>query len=387
MKVVVSAAGRFHAFHLARQLAQRGALERFYTASWLKGDARNISSSRVTSNYVLQYGEWIYEKARLNRFFKPSDYYVFKDNYFDRWVARKLAGKIDIFTVWAHYGLASIPRAKKLGARVVLECGSMHILEQEKILIEEYERWGLSVPPLNPQNREKVLQEYRVTDYLVIPSAHVEKSFIKHGVPGNKLIKIPYGTDLSRFKPKMRLEKKKFRVLFVGTINLNKGIPYLLDGWKSARLPLNDAELVLVGNIQSDIKMSYLKNYQQPENVIFAGTLPQHELAEMYKTADVLVLPSLQEGIAMVQVEAMASGVPVIATPHSGAEDLFADGVAGFIVPTRSVTALAEKIVWGYEHREELFVMGQHAAKQAQAYSWDAYGQRVFQAYKKMLEG
>lgn len=385
MKVVLSAGGRFHAFHLAYQLVKRKALKHFYTASYEKNDRLKVPTEFVVNNYALQYAEWIYEKTRLNRLFHTSDYYVVRDNYFDRWVAPQLYESIDIFTVWAHFALASIPRAKECGARVVLECGSMHILEQEQILVEEYEHFGMIYPPLNPRNRDKMLREYQETDYIAIPALHVEKSFIKHGISGNKLIKTPYGTNLDLFKPKKIKPHGKFTALFVGAININKGIPYLLDAWKKLDLPIDEAQLLLVGNVYKDIRATYLKKYRTPENVIFVGGVPQSSLACFYEQADIFVFPSLQEGVAMVQVEAMASGTPVVSTVNAGAQELFVNGIEGFILPIRNSDALAEKILWGYQHREELFEMGQRAAQRAQSYSWDAYGERVIDAYQKIL--
>jgi glycosyltransferase involved in cell wall biosynthesis len=80
------------------------------------------------------------------------------------------------------------------------------------------------------------------------------------------------------------------------------------------------------------------------ENVTIAGDIPQTELARLMARSHVLVLPSVEEGLALVQGQAMACGCPVIATTATGAEDLFSDGVEGFIVADRDTAALADRM-------------------------------------------
>ncbi len=75
--------------------------------------------------------------------------------------------------------------------------------------------------------------------------------------------------------------------------------------------------------------------------------MPQGEVAELMSRSHVLVLPSVEEGMALVMAQAMACGCPVIATEATGAEDLFTDGVEGFIVPDRDAAALALRMQAG----------------------------------------
>ena len=120
-------------------------------------------------------------------------------------------------------------RAKALGALTVIERGSSHILYQQKILKEEYEKCGVPIQPfMLPHSRivEKELQEYREADYISIPSEYVKRTFLEAGVPESKLIHVPYGVDLSAF-PQIPKEDSVFRVIFAGGMSLRKGVHYL----------------------------------------------------------------------------------------------------------------------------------------------------------------
>ena len=111
------------------------------------------------------------------------------------------------------------------------------------------------------------------------------------------------------------------------------------------------------------------------------------ELHKYYSQASVLVLPSIQEGLALVQAQAMACGVPVIASENTGAADLFTDGVEGFIVPIRDAGAIREKILALYENPAMREQMGEAAlARVRKIGGWDDYGVRAADYYRQALE-
>jgi glycosyltransferase involved in cell wall biosynthesis len=88
----------------------------------------------------------------------------------------------------------------------------------------------------------------------------------------------------------------------------------------------------------------------------------------------------------MVQVQAMACGLPVICTTNTGGADLVRDGRDGFILPIRDVTAIKEKILYCYEHPEACKVMGESARLRVKAgFSWSDYGNKMIAAYRKIL--
>src|ERR1700690_826861 len=103
--------------------------------------------------------------------------------------------------------------------------------------------------------------------------------------------------------------------------------------------------------------------------------MPQNQLKNVMSRSHVMVLPSVEEGLALVQAQAMACGCPVVGTSHTGAEDLFSDGQEGYIVPIRDVSALAERLQHLADYPEQRTQMGQRALAKVKSYGgWHRYG-------------
>jgi glycosyltransferase involved in cell wall biosynthesis len=191
------------------------------------------------------------------------------------------------------------------------------------------------------------------------------------GVAAEKVHVIPYGVRLDHFKPTGDPPKDSFEVLFAGQVSLRKGIPYLLEAF--ARLKHSNKHLTIVGSVQDDLR-ALLPSLPQ-KNVTFTGSISQAELAKRMSVSHLLVLPSVEEGLALVQGQAMACGCPVLATTAAGAEDLFANGVEGFIVPDRDVDALSSRLQQVADDpalHERLRAAG--LARVKELGGWDQYG-------------
>jgi starch synthase len=129
-------------------------------------------------------------------------------------------------------------------------------------------------------------------------------------------------------------------VLFAGSVGLRKGVPYLLEACAKVRHPAK--RLRVAGALNPDLR-TVLGRLPQ-EQVEMLGAVSQPRLAELMSTSHVMVLPSIEEGLALVQGQALACGCPVLASTNTGGEDLFTDGVEGFIVPVRDVEALTDRM-------------------------------------------
>src|SRR3989304_175471 len=129
MKVVVSAGGRFHALHLAHQLAKSNSLHHLFTFDFTGPIAKGLSPALVTEVTRCKILNEAFVRLKLARLMNSSRFNVFKDNVFDTVVSSQLPtlGPIDLFVGWAHYALASIPAARSRGATIVIESGSCHI--------------------------------------------------------------------------------------------------------------------------------------------------------------------------------------------------------------------------------------------------------------------
>ena len=384
MKVAVAAGGRFHAFHLAHQLQRYDVLHGLYTASYKDGDEALVPSQKIFYNKTVGFLDKVYNNFGGRYLVNPSSWYVMKDHWFDEWFEKQFVQTqgVDIVVGWAHYIGKSIAAIKHSGARVVLESGSMHILAQQKILEQECERWGVKHAPIAAENREKLLYEYEQSDFISIPSSHVKESFIEYGVPSHKLLLTPYGVDYESFYVSRLQSPRKFRVLFVGMLSLQKGIGYLLEAWKRLNLPAHNAELVIVG-----APFDYPGELSICPSVKYVGPMRQSQLREWYSDSSLFVLPSVQDGYGMVLSESLAAGVPVLCTDRTAGTDLIEDGVHGFVVPSANIDALAEKIAWAYAHQEDLFNMGLAGQNHIKKHSWNAYGKKIVKQYDRVLAG
>ncbi|MDW8054133.1 MAG: glycosyltransferase family 4 protein [Anaerolineae bacterium] len=293
---------------------------------------------------------------------------------YDAWATRQLE-PTDIFHVWGSYGLRSIQRAKAMGALTVLEHASAHPVYRTQLLREEYARWGI---PFHVRSAalSRALAEIALVDYVKVPSDFVYRSFVEQGVPSRKLLKVPYGVDLTRFRPaeKTNNANRPFRVLFVGQIGIRKGVPYLLEAWR--KLQWRDAELWLVGRLLPEMK-PILTRYQNLEGVQLIGHTS--DPASVYQQADVFAFPAIEEGSALVTYEAMACGLPVITTPNAGA--VMQDGEEGFLVAVRDVEALAERLDRLRGNPPLQRRMSEAARWRAASLSWEDSGTLLVAAY------
>jgi glycosyltransferase involved in cell wall biosynthesis len=193
------------------------------------------------------------------------------------------------------------------------------------------------------------------------------------GVTPDKLHVIPYGVRLDRFVPAAPPPRDTFDVLFAGQVSLRKGIPYLLEAFSMLRHP--HKRLTIVGAVQEDIRE--LLRRLPAEDVVFTGVLPQAELATRMSRSHVLALPSVEEGLALVQAQAMACGCPVVGTTATGAEDLFTNGREGFIVPERDSLALASRLQQLADDPALRSSMSAAALQRVRALGgWDTYGEQ-----------
>lgn len=386
MKIVIVSGGKFHSHALAEQLFKYNYLEKIFTVNFFN---KNIINNKIYLNNFNKYLDYFFFKFKFNKFINKSKYYVFKDNIFDYWLNYKLNNlklkNVDIFVCWAGYFLNSIENIKKTGAKIILESGSCHILEQNKLLQEEYDIWGLKYPAICQKNIDKMVQEYNKADYIMTISSFVYNSFLKQNIPEQKLLKVICGFDTEYFlNNNLKKQDKKFRVIFVGILSLRKGVQYLLKSWEKLKLPIESVELILVGNIQKDLK-EILKNFTLLPNIIFYGSVSREKLVKLYKNSSLLVLSSIEDGFGMVLGEAMACGLPVICTTNTAGQDLIQDNKEGFIIPIRDIEILSSKIEFFYKNPDISFQMGLTGKNKVKNFTWDIYGQNVIRAYEKVL--
>lgn len=375
MRVCISSAGPFYIYDLARQMERLGHLGRLYTA-YPKWRVNHLPREKVKTFPWLMVPAIAY--GRLGWSWRRDSLLWQVTDTFARWVA----AHVEECAVFHHLsgcgGPAQQAARERFDAVIVCDRGSSHIVYQDEILAEESACWGLPYQPIDRRVVERELQEYAEADCIVVPSRFAYRSFREKGVSQEKLFQVSYGVDLSLFRPVPKRDDV-FRVLFVGHLGLRKGIPYLLQAVASLRLAR--FELCLIGPLFPEMR-PFLARYDGYYR--WLGPIPRADLYQHYSQGSVFVMPSVEEGLALVQAQALACGLPVIATTNTGGEDLFTDGVEGFTVPIRSPEAIREKILYLYEHPEAREEMSRAALKRvATLGGWDTYGEQMAEVYRQ----
>ena len=340
MKVTQAVFGVFHHFELAHQMRRRNHLQKLYsTWPWARLKREGLPHSFVSCFPLIHTTDYLLNRAGLHSQRSSSRMASLTTLSFDRWTNSRIE-PCDAFIAISGAGLLTGRKVQANGGVFICDRGSTHQRFQENVVAEEYRRWNLPQPLSKPHITVREEEIYATANAITVPSSVARRSFLQMGIAPEKVHTIPYGVRLDQFTRTEAPPQNSFEVLFAGQVSLRKGIPYLLQAF--ARLKHPHKHLTIVGTVQDDIRG--LLSTLPSENVVFTGPLPQPQLAKKMSASHLLVLPSIEEGLALVQGQALACGCPVLATTATGAEDLFTDGDQGFIVPDRNVDALTEKM-------------------------------------------
>jgi len=375
-QVVLVSGNKFHAYHLARGLHRAGWLRRFITTIYDKHETglppRLVQQIPLPAYFTLAVMQLPLPEAQM------WSYYL-GDNWFDH-AASRYAHEADVYHVFNHHGLHGMRIAKQRNAITIVERSAAHPLVQQRLLVEEYARYGVRYPLANKHINDKQLQEYVEADYIFVASDFVKRTMIAEGVPEIKMRKNFLGFSPEHFYPGEKRDDV-FRVIFVGAISLQKGVQHLLEGFKRAGLPPTRSELLLIGETFPDAS-SFLPKYDGIYR--HQRFVPHSELVKLYHSGSVFVLPSLQDGFGMVVYEAAACGLPVVITENVGAT--VRDGQDGFVIPICDPDSIAAKLRYLFEHEDERRRMGESARVYVNQFTWARYQDQVIQRYREILK-
>ncbi len=381
-KVTIIVPGKFHAFNLAKGLQNKNVLKTLITSYPKYLVIRDdINKKIVKSIFIKEILERILLKLKLNILLSKSYYYI---NLLFEYISSKRIDydSTDILVSWSGVAEKSFIKSKTKKIIKILERGSSHIVFQNKILIEEAKILGLKKKPIDERIIQKEIREYELADYISVPSNFAKQTFIDNGINCQKIITIPYGTNLKQFY-KLDLKPNEFTIISTGQISIRKGSIYLLKAFEE--LDLKNCKLILVGNIESELN-EILKPYFSNPNITFEKHVKQIRLIDYYNRSHIFVTSSLEEGLSMVQPQAMACGLPIICTTNSGGEELVDDGENGFIGPIRDIGFLKEKIKFFYDNKDELEKFSKKSNEKAIKYfSWENYSEKVYKQYNKLI--
>jgi glycosyltransferase involved in cell wall biosynthesis len=388
MRIVQTVFGVFHHFNLAHELERRGHLERVYsTYPWSRLKREGLPH-RLVETYP-----WVHMvEYAVNR--SPIGMRRLSDNLgyaaaltFDRWTEKRLKRlrqRPDALIGISGSSLSSGAWLQSEGGVFVCDRGSTHQRYQQELVEEEYALWGVKRPVSDTRDTVREEQIYAQADAITVPSSYVARSFVEMGVPTEKIYTIPYGVGLADFRPVGEPVEAEFNVLFAGGVGLRKGVPYLLQAFANLKHPRK--RLRIAGYVRDT--MRDVLHRLPTEHVEFLGPVPRERMIELMSTSDVLVLPSIEDGFGLVMAEAMACGCPVIASTNTGGDDLYTDGVEGFIVPIRDPQAILDRMQLLTDDPVLTRTMRAAAVKRVQMMGgWSAYGDRWEQLLLHLTEG
>ena len=297
----------------------------------------------------------------------------------DNRVSRSLASQeAKIIHAYEDGARASFNRAKELGILCSYELPIAHWATVRRLLAEEAERLPEWEPTLEStrEPEEKLArkeEEITLADCITCPSQFVLQSIPKE-IRRNKPCQVaPFGSPIpvQNLEPKRREGNEPLKLLFVGSMSQRKGLADLFEAMKILRRePL---KLTVLG--QPSMPMEFYRKHYSDFNHL--SPCSNARVRQVMQNHDALVLPSIAEGRALVQQEALSCGLPIVVTPNAGGEDLVEEGVTGYLTPPRSPVSLAEKITELIKKRKSLFDLRRSCREKANRYQWSAYARQI----------
>lgn len=315
-----------HFAHLVEESREQNRLDAYYAYRPLSGDPAGRAVPHAPS--------WIFRYTPLR--FSPGWKSFIANEWLDWQVARRLSPPLGSVMGFAGKSLRTFQRAKDLDADCLeLVAANSHVENVRSLHDRAAADSGISDSWLNAAQRRKTIQEYEWADRIYVHSEYVRQSFLDAGISSAKLVRTVLRPDPRFIPPQRRPEDGRFRIVYVGRVEMTKGIALLLDAFD--RLPIQNAELRIVGGWSTRSVQQRLHDRMEQDPRI--TVLPGDPLPVLQK-ADVFVHPSYEDGFGYAPMEALACGVPVIVTEDTGMKEYVQEGVNGTVVPTGSEDAI-----------------------------------------------
>lgn len=360
MKINIISPGRFHVCDLARELDKNGFDVKFYSFVPTKRSMKFGLPQRCSASLFWPMAPFLFISKKL---FPQKDWAAKLTILFQDWLTSMVMRKCDVCISMSGSFVQTPLKAKKRGAVIIIERGSKHICEQKRILDSIPSNKGKVTVPYWHIPRE--LECYDMADYVAVASQHVVRSMEKFGFAKEKLFINPYGVDLSMFHPDFNA-KKEYDVIMVGGWSYRKGCDLIVEALRESGL-----KFLHVGGIV-DLEFPNLPNFTHVDAV------DQSKLVGYYNKAKIALLPSREEGLAMVQAQAIACNLPLVGSVDSGAEDLRAmvEYPEYITIVNEYTPACVKKLI--YKGLDMYNSLGNkvYAGKAIEKLTWSAYGKR-----------
>lgn len=382
MKVLLTTTRAWYLHKTAHALSQRQALAGLWMA--------DKNATKLPAGEYLRC--WPYHLAMKPFYHGTSQIWSERATYFFHWVysfwlrtqlRSNRCPHFDVVHAIMGFCEEAFRRADEIGALKVIDCPNSHPTTYFGYWQRECDLWcpGEQVPI--PRHMFACMnRQLQDADMVLCPSVFVRDTMVLNGISPDKCVVNPFGTDTHVFTPRHNPPATP-RFISVGTICVRKGYQYLFRAFQIVKKSLPEAELICVGDVKRDFRREWPR---------WRGTfthypsLTHNRLAELLRSATAFVFPSCEEGFARVLSEALATGLPLVASYESGATTLVKDGEAGFIV-SRRPEEIATAMLRLYNDRELNLRMGKAALEVGGVRnSWQDYGDRLLAHYDQFLE-
>ncbi len=253
-----------------------------------------------------------------------------------------------------------------------------------RIDLEPSTKMGFLLPFYKKVFLQKVLNSS--SKIIVSTKDYIDLVSKKYAISKNKIYKVPCGIDLKKFKSLSGKSHDPIRLLFVGRLSIQKNVPLLIRSYKKiTEKNLRNIELHIVGDGEEKSKIiNLIKAEKLENNVILHGALRGKRLYKIYSNSDIFILTSRYESFGRVLIEAMASGLPIVASNILAVRNVVENNKTGLLVkPTPEDFAKAiEKLLNNSQLREKLIKNGLEEAKK---YSWDKIVEKFEDVYREVL--
>jgi starch synthase len=296
---------------------------------------------------------------------------------FDRHVAARLSSCPSLRAVYAYEDAAlhTFEAARDRGLLRMYDLPIGHWRSAQRMFSEERDlqpQWACTLSGLGDSSDKLARkdQELALADAVIVPSGFVRATLEQQPITPSIHV-VPFGAPQPLASAPATPSSGPLRLLYVGSLGQRKGLAYALEAVAELGTQVS---LTLIGRPTSPHCAPLNAALQQHR---WIPTLPHAQILEQMRQHDVLLLPSLFEGFALVIHEALSQGLPVIATANTGACESVRDGVEGFIVPIRDSQAIAECLQQLLDDRDRLAAMRRACLRRAAERSWHGYEQAL----------
>ena len=238
---------------------------------------------------------------------------------------------------------------------------------------------------------EKLMYCKRKYKKIIAVSSGIKREIVKYyGVPNDDIVVIPNGVDLEEFRPnrrkrekirgQLKIDENEVVLMFSGYEFKRKGLMYIIEALPKIK---EDVKLLVIGKDNPKPYRKLASKLGVIDKVIFMGFV--QDISEYYAASDIFVFPTLYEAFSLVTLEAVASGLPILATKVNGTEELIVNGYNGFFIE-RNGNDIAEKVNILVDDDGLRKKMSKNARKTAENYSWDKIAKKTLEVYEEVAK-